>query len=179
MLSIYASKTLCSSSQCNPLSQAAFYTGNQDSSATSMDTLGKMLPSVLRIINQPCLKIKFQKTDMPQGGEECVLCACATARVFCTRTPRAIFVGRSRTVALPSPSPRTPRAVYGRVMALTRVRAPLIRKFQRYNRRPHKRWLVFGPRNSTPNSARRKAGGKNTGGVELGRAAPLAGPTAP
>lgn len=81
MFSINASKTFCSSSQCNPLSQAAFNTHKQDSSATLMDILDNMLPCVLRGMNQSYLKIKLQKTYMSHVGRQESVCACATACV--------------------------------------------------------------------------------------------------
>lgn len=46
-----------------------------------MDILGKMLPYVLRGMNQPYLKIKLQKTYTSYVGKQKSVCACATACV--------------------------------------------------------------------------------------------------
>lgn len=83
LFSINASKAFCPSSQRNPLSQAAFNTHKQDSSATSMDILGKMLPYVLRGMIQPHLKIKFKKTCTSHvGKQKSSVCNCVCPHGF-------------------------------------------------------------------------------------------------
>lgn len=63
-----------------------------------MGILGKMLPYVLRVTNQPYLKIKFKKTFTPYVGKQKSMCVryCACPHVFAhVHTHRAIFVGDS------------------------------------------------------------------------------------
>lgn len=182
MFSIYASKTFCSSCQCNPLSQAAFYTDKQDSSATSMDTLGKMLTYVSRGMNQPqsYLEMKFQKTYTSHVGNRrvCVRVPRRVSTCICTRTEPSLW--DTATVA-----PQLLFSyIHGCIMALTR--AAIIREFQRYNGRPHKRWLVLantgrpGPELARDSARREPGQGRGQlGRVGLGRAGPAAPPEPP